>query len=68
MPFERNVADVILVDAEAAARLLSVSRSKVLDMARRHQIPSVKMDRLVRFPVRELEAWVQQNLRRGGPE
>lgn len=65
---EPNTADVILVDAKAAARILSVSRSKVLDMARRQQIPSVKMDRLVRFPVRELEVWVQQNLRRGGAE
>lgn len=62
MPVERDT-DAILVDAPTAARLLSVSRSKVLDMARRGQIPSVKLDRLVRFPVRELEAWVLENLR-----
>lgn len=52
-----------LVDAEAAAELLSVPASWVLAEARADRIPHVRLGRYVRFDPVELEAWWQSRAR-----
>ena len=55
--------DKLLVTAEEAARLLGISRAQAYGMARRGELPSVRVGRLLRFSVDELERWVRE---RGG--
>ena len=50
----------LLLDASEAAKLLSLSRSKVCDMAGRGEIPSVRIGRSVRIPRDPLVAWIEQ--------
>jgi excisionase family DNA binding protein len=40
------------------ARLLSISRAKVLDLAARGQIPSIRIGGSVRIPRDRLTAWI----------
>lgn len=54
-----------LIDAEEAARLLSVPPSWVLSQARSGRIPHVRLGRYVRFERRQLAAWC--TTRRQGP-
>lgn len=51
----------LLLDAIEAGRLLSVSRAKVLDLAARGEIPSLRVGRSVRIPRDPLTAWVAEN-------
>ncbi len=54
-----------LLDAEGAARLLSVPKTWVLAEARADRIPHVRLGRYVRFDETELVEWWQT--RRRGP-
>lgn len=46
-----------LIDAAAAAELLGVSKSWVIDQARRGRIPHVRLGRFVRFEPTQLRTW-----------
>ena len=48
----------MLLDAKEAAKLLTLSRAKVCDMASRGEIPSVRVGRSLRIPRDRLVAWV----------
>ncbi len=48
----------LLLDATEAAKLLSLSRAKVCQMATHGEIPSVRVGRSVRIPRDQLIAWV----------
>lgn len=52
-----------LVDAKAAAELLSVPASWLLAEARRDRVPHVRLGRYVRFDPTELERWWQARMR-----
>jgi excisionase family DNA binding protein len=52
-----NLGPVPLLDATAAAALLSVPASWVLAEARKGRIPHVRLGRYVRFEAAQLEAW-----------
>jgi len=53
----------LLLDAHEAGRLMSVSRSKVLDLASQGAIPSIKIGGSVRIPRNLLTAWIDENTR-----
>jgi excisionase family DNA binding protein len=48
----------LLIDVTEAAKLLSLSRAKVCQMANHGEIPSVRVGRAVRIPRDQLIAWV----------
>ena len=48
----------LLLDAAGAAQLLSLSRAHVCDMARRGEIPAVRVGRSVRIPRDRLLVWI----------
>jgi len=48
----------LLLDATEAAKLLSLSRAKVCDMANHGEIPSIRVGRSLRIPREPLIAWV----------
>jgi excisionase family DNA binding protein len=50
-----------LIDAATAGRLLSVSPSWLLGLARRGQIPHYQLGAYVRFDVRELKGWLERH-------
>jgi len=50
--------DRLLLDASEAAKLLSLSRAKVCDMANHGEIPSIRVGRSLRIPREPLIAWV----------
>ena len=53
-------ADVpLLLDAHEAGRLMSVSRSKVLELAAKGTIPSIRIGGSVRIPREQLLTWIQ---------
>ena len=49
-----------------AARHLGLKRSKVYDMAKRGEIPTIRFGRYVRIPRQALEKWVDAQIRRKG--
>jgi len=51
----------LLLDASEAAKLLSLSRSKVCSMAGRGEIPSIRIGRAMRIPRDPLLAWIQES-------
>ena len=51
----------LLLDAIEAGKLLSVSRAKVLDLAGRGEIPSLRVGSSVRIPRDPLTAWIAEN-------
>jgi excisionase family DNA binding protein len=57
-----------LIDAATAGRLLSVSPSWLLGLARRGQIPHYQLGVYVRFDVCELKRWLEQHRRTAVPE
>ena len=61
----REPAPKILVDAEEAGRMLSLSRSQVLAMAKRGELPNVRVGRLRRFAPEVLRKWAQDNSQAG---
>lgn len=50
----------LLLDAAEAAKLLSLSRAKVFDLAHGGEIPSIRIGRAMRIPRDQLVAWVDQ--------
>ena len=53
----------LLLNAMETGRLLSISRTKVLDLAARGQIPSVRVGGSVRIPRDRLIAWIDDGAR-----
>jgi excisionase family DNA binding protein len=53
----------LLLNALEAGRLLSISRSKVLDLAARGQIPSIRIGGSVRIPRDLLITWIDGQAR-----
>ncbi len=53
-----------LLTPEEAAELLSIPRSRVYAMARRGEIPNVKVGKYVRLPVAGLRAWIAGKLKK----
>ncbi len=49
-----------LLDATAAAKLLSVRPSWVYEAVRSHRIPYLKIGRHIRFLRTDLEAWIEK--------
>jgi excisionase family DNA binding protein len=52
-------SDPILIKVEAAAALLSISRTSMYRLIDQRKVPHIKLNGSVRIPRRELEAWVQ---------
>lgn len=50
----------ILLKPSEAAELVSLSRSEVYELIRDGIIPSVRVGKSLRVPVRELKAWAEQ--------
>src|SRR5438309_8876780 len=51
----------LLLNAVEAGRLLSISRAKVLDLAARGEIPSLRIGGSVRIPCNLLLGWIADN-------
>lgn len=50
----------LLLDTAEAAKLLSLSRAKVCDMASHGEIPSIRFGRSLRIPRDPLLAWIEK--------
>jgi len=50
-----------LIDIHAAAALLDLSVDTLYTMVSQRRIPYVKVGRLVKFDLRLLDEWIQQN-------
>ena len=57
----------LLLNAIEAGKLLSISRSKVLDLAARGEIPSLRIGGSVRIPRDSLRTWIAQRTIATGP-
>jgi excisionase family DNA binding protein len=57
----------LLLNGLEAAKLLSVSRSKVLDLAARGEIPSMRVGGSVRIPRDRLIEWIEERTHLGYP-
>ena len=58
-----------LLSIQEAAEYLGVKESRIRSAIRRREIPYIKLKRLVRFEVSDLQSWVQSSKvfsRRGG--
>ena len=53
--------ETILVDAKRAARMLGCSRSMVNALAKRGELPCVRIGRLRKYSPEALRRWVAQN-------
>ncbi len=51
----------LLLDAAEAAKLLSLSRAKVCEMANRNELPSIRVGRALRIPRDPLLAWIDKS-------
>jgi excisionase family DNA binding protein len=49
----------LLLDASEAAKVLSLSRGKVCDLAARGEIPSIRVGRALRIPRDRLLKWIE---------
>ena len=49
----------MLLDAAESAKLMSLSRAKVCDLANRGEIPSIRVGRAVRIPRESLFEWIE---------
>ena len=58
----------LLLNAVEAGRLLSISRSKILDLAARGRIPSIRVGGSVRIPRDLLLAWIAENSASAKPD
>ena len=50
----------LLLNAVEAGRLLSISRAKVLDLAARGELPSLRIGGSVRIPYESLQTWIAE--------
>lgn len=53
----------MLIDIEAAAQRLGTTERHVRELVYRRRIPFVKVGRLVRFEVTDIDAWIAENRR-----
>ena len=53
----------LLLTVEEAARRLGIGRSLAWALVRKGELPSVRLGRLVRIPVRGLEDWISNKAR-----
>lgn len=56
----------LLVSTEDAASLLDLSYYTTSKMIREGVIPSVKIGKVIRVPLRALEEWIERNTTYGG--
>ncbi len=52
----------IVLTVEEAARRLGIGRSLAWRLVQEGEIPSVRLGRLVRVPMRQLEEWLQAQI------
>ena len=50
----------LLLTVEEAARYLGIGRTLAWRLVQERRLPSVRVGRCVRVPVRDLEAWVEK--------
>ena len=50
----------LLLTVEEAARYLGIGRTLAWRLVQERRLPSVRVGRCVRVPVRDLEAWVEE--------
>jgi len=50
----------LLLTVEEAARYLGIGRTLAWRLVQERQLPSVRVGRCVRVPLRDLEAWVEE--------
>ncbi len=55
---KKSMADKLLVDAKAAANMLSVSQRTLWTHTNRGEIPRVKVGTLVRYSIVDLQKWI----------
>lgn len=55
----------LLLTAQQAAEALAISPRKLWSMTASGEIPHIRIGRLVRYPVADLERWIDEN-KRGG--
>ncbi len=61
--------DTVFVKASGAQKILGLSRSKLLELTYKHEIPSVKVGKTRLFPVAGLHEWADRLvLEQTGPE
>jgi excisionase family DNA binding protein len=60
---ETAAGPVMAVDVRGAARLLSLSRSTILNMADRGELTRIRMGRSVRYSTRELADVIEERRR-----
>jgi excisionase family DNA binding protein len=58
-----TAAEPLAVDVRGAARLLSLSRSTILNMADRGELTRIRMGRSVRYSTRELADLIEERRR-----
>ena len=54
--------DITMLEAKEVAERIGVSHDKVYSMARKKEIPHVKLGRKVLFPRRRLVEWIESNI------
>jgi excisionase family DNA binding protein len=60
---EKTVSDVLLT-AKELAKYLDLSLAQIYTLNSKGKLPSVKIGRSVRYPLKELEAWIASNTRK----
>jgi len=55
----------LLLTIQEAAEALGISQRKLWGMTDSHEIPHVRLGRCLRYPVRELEQWIDEK-KKGG--
>lgn len=55
----------LLLNIQEAAEALGISQRKLWGMTDSREIPHVRLGRCLRYPVRELELWIDEN-KKGG--
>ena len=54
------VAERLLLKPAEAAELIGLGRSKTYELIRTGELPSVRLGKSLRVPLRELQAWVER--------
>ncbi|MCS5642526.1 MAG: helix-turn-helix domain-containing protein [Dehalococcoidia bacterium] len=52
----------LLLNIQEAAEALGISQRKLWGMTDSRQIPHVRLGRCLRYPVRELEQWINEHM------
>lgn len=61
------MADKLLLRVSEAAERCSIGRSTAYELLASGQLPSVRVGRAVRVPVRALEAWIEEQGKKTTP-